>query len=255
MPIWRTVSGERRGRTLAGFGGCAQADTGERTTRCSPGRAEPAQAAAAHGRRPGLDDPALAARGVLCMGQRRAAVAGARPRRVGHGHRDRVHRQRRQPALRGDVHRRRWGLHQRHVRLLGVDDEQRAEGPAPGPDGRPPGRQRVHRLGSNLLHLRWAIGLSLVLLCGVGIVWGTGALRLADRASRWKATLTALGPRCCSPWASSPPQPSSPPCRSSPRPARLVSAPPSPRLVSASRRGARPCRPRAAAGRTRRPPP
>lgn len=81
-----------------------------------------------------------------------------------------------------------------HVRLLGVDDEQRAEGTQL--QALMVDRQADSAYidsGSNLLHLRWAIGLSLVLLCGVGIVWGTGALRLADRASRWKATLTALG--------------------------------------------------------------
>lgn len=81
-----------------------------------------------------------------------------------------------------------------HVRLLGVEDEHRADG------------TQLQALmvdshadtayvdsGTQLLHLRWAIGLGLVLLCGLGLVWGTGALRLTDRRARWTATLTALG--------------------------------------------------------------
>jgi hypothetical protein len=42
------------------------------------------------------------------------------------------------------------------------------------------------------LHLRWGIGLVLILLCGVGIAWATGALRLADRRSRRRAVLASL---------------------------------------------------------------
>jgi hypothetical protein len=45
------------------------------------------------------------------------------------------------------------------------------------------------------LHLRWAIGLLLTLLCGVGIAWATGARRLRDpRARRWAVLLSLAGP-------------------------------------------------------------
>lgn len=41
-------------------------------------------------------------------------------------------------------------------------------------------------------HLRWALGLLGLLLCGAGIVWGTGALRLEDARSRRSAALAGL---------------------------------------------------------------
>jgi hypothetical protein len=43
------------------------------------------------------------------------------------------------------------------------------------------------------LHLRWGIGLALMLVCGVGIAWGTGALRLEERRARRSAVLASLG--------------------------------------------------------------
>ncbi|WP_412540598.1 hypothetical protein R8Z50_33165 [Longispora sp. K20-0274] len=42
------------------------------------------------------------------------------------------------------------------------------------------------------LHLRWAIGFGLLLLCGAGIAWATGALRLHGRA-RVTVLLLSLG--------------------------------------------------------------
>jgi hypothetical protein len=42
------------------------------------------------------------------------------------------------------------------------------------------------------LHLRWALGLALVLLCGAGIAWATGATRLGDRLARRRAVLASL---------------------------------------------------------------
>jgi hypothetical protein len=48
---------------------------------------------------------------------------------------------------------------------------------------------------SNGLRLRWLIGLVLVLLCGLGIAWGTGTNRLPTRRSR----LAALGTSVAAP--------------------------------------------------------
>ena len=46
---------------------------------------------------------------------------------------------------------------------------------------------------TGILHLRWGLGMGLVVLCGLGIVWATGALRLEDSRSRRRATLAGLG--------------------------------------------------------------
>ena len=46
--------------------------------------------------------------------------------------------------------------------------------------------------GSATLHLRWGLGLTLVMLCGIGIVWATGAGRLPDRSARRGAVLVGL---------------------------------------------------------------
>lgn len=46
--------------------------------------------------------------------------------------------------------------------------------------------------GTSPLHLRWSIGLALVLLCGAGIGWASGALRLPDRWSRRTAALVSV---------------------------------------------------------------
>ncbi|MGW4467632.1 hypothetical protein [Micromonospora sp. NPDC004704] len=46
--------------------------------------------------------------------------------------------------------------------------------------------------GTGSLHLRWGLGLTLVLLCGGGIVWATGADRLPNRAARRGAVLVGF---------------------------------------------------------------
>lgn len=46
--------------------------------------------------------------------------------------------------------------------------------------------------GTSLLHLRWSLGLTLVLLCGAGVGWASGALRLPHRWSRRAAVLVSL---------------------------------------------------------------
>lgn len=46
--------------------------------------------------------------------------------------------------------------------------------------------------GTSLLHLRWSLGLTLVLLSGVGVGWASGALRLPHRWSRRAAALVSF---------------------------------------------------------------
>ena len=41
--------------------------------------------------------------------------------------------------------------------------------------------------------LRWIPGVALLALCGLGIAWATGALRLADRRARTIAMLGSFG--------------------------------------------------------------
>jgi hypothetical protein len=43
------------------------------------------------------------------------------------------------------------------------------------------------------LHLRWIIGIALVLLCGLGVAWATGAGRLETRQARLIAYTMSLG--------------------------------------------------------------
>jgi hypothetical protein len=79
------------------------------------------------------------------------------------------------------------------VTLLGVGGEARRSGtavPARMADRDSPqayvGDDRL------ALHLRWIVGLLLVLACGAGIAWATGATRLADRRARRRAVLGSL---------------------------------------------------------------
>lgn len=86
------------------------------------------------------------------------------------------------------------GFTREQVRLLGVESRQRAEGTQIEARMIDRGADSAYvGAATGPLHLRWGLGLGLVLLCGVGIAWGTGALRMDDRKSRLRATLTALG--------------------------------------------------------------
>jgi hypothetical protein len=52
---------------------------------------------------------------------------------------------------------------------------------------------RAYAVDTVGLNLRWMIGLALVLLCGLGIAWATGATRLDDRGSRRRAFFACIG--------------------------------------------------------------
>ena len=78
------------------------------------------------------------------------------------------------------------------VRLLGVGDQDGAGTTvAAKMVGSDSGRAYVDA-ASGVLHMRWGLGMALVVLCGLGIVWATGALRLEDSRSRRRAALAGL---------------------------------------------------------------
>lgn len=66
-----------------------------------------------------------------------------------------------------------------------------AEGSVPARMVSPRG-DRAYAVDTTGLNLRWAVGLVLVLLCGLGTAWATGAARLADRGARRRAVLACL---------------------------------------------------------------
>ena len=79
------------------------------------------------------------------------------------------------------------------VTLLGVAEHERHEGAAiTARMVRQDSRQAYVGDDSLTLHLRWGLGLLLVLLCGVGIAWATGATRLETRRARRLAVLTSV---------------------------------------------------------------
>ena len=81
----------------------------------------------------------------------------------------------------------------RDVRLVGVNAAGRANGAQlPARMIAADAQKAYVGAGTGLLHLRWALGLGLVLLCGVGIGWASGALRLPERRSRHRAALASL---------------------------------------------------------------
>jgi hypothetical protein len=79
------------------------------------------------------------------------------------------------------------------VALMGVAAGQRAQGavvPARMVDRQ--ARQAYVGSAPLLLHLRWALGVVLMLLCGVGIAASTGARRLETARARRAAVLLSL---------------------------------------------------------------
>lgn len=85
------------------------------------------------------------------------------------------------------------------VTLLGTGPDPAGPDPA-RPDHVParmvsPDEPRAYATGLAGLHLRWTVGLTLVLACGAGVAWATGAFRLERAWSRRRAVLlTFAGP-------------------------------------------------------------
>jgi hypothetical protein len=80
-----------------------------------------------------------------------------------------------------------------NVDLLGVQRGRLAPGASIAAQMVSPHSSRAYAADRIGLNLRWAIGLGLVVLCGAGIAWATGAARLDDRRSRRQAMLMCLG--------------------------------------------------------------
>jgi hypothetical protein len=78
------------------------------------------------------------------------------------------------------------------VRLLGVGAGERTEGTDLAARVVSIDSRTAYVGGGPVMTLRWALGLALVLACGVGIVWATGALRLEDRRSRRRAAMAGF---------------------------------------------------------------
>jgi hypothetical protein len=79
------------------------------------------------------------------------------------------------------------------VALLGVADGQQRVGAAVSARMVDRDSRQAYVGDDHLaLHLRWTIGLTLVLLCGAGIAWASGANRLADKRARRRAVLGSL---------------------------------------------------------------
>jgi hypothetical protein len=75
------------------------------------------------------------------------------------------------------------------VTLLGAGDAARAEGARVPAQMISIHHDRAYAASPAGLHLRWSIGLLLVLACGAGVAWATGATRLDERRSRRRAVL------------------------------------------------------------------
>lgn len=79
------------------------------------------------------------------------------------------------------------------VTLLGAgSDAVRTEGATLPARMVTPDAGRAYATGPAGLHLRWSLGLLLVLACGAGIAWATGARRLDGRRSRRRAVLLSF---------------------------------------------------------------
>ena len=78
------------------------------------------------------------------------------------------------------------------VTLLGAGEAARTEGTQLPARMLSPEREQAYAADSAGLHLRWAIGLVLVLACGGGTVWASGATRLDRPRSRRIAVLVSF---------------------------------------------------------------
>jgi hypothetical protein len=79
-----------------------------------------------------------------------------------------------------------------HVDLVGVPVERLADGARVAARMVSPSSRLAYAGSQRGLALRWALGLGLMLLCGIAIALATGAHRLPLRRARWYATLASL---------------------------------------------------------------
>jgi hypothetical protein len=77
--------------------------------------------------------------------------------------------------------------------LLGADRVQLARGASVPAQMVSVRGDRVYAADPTGLRLRAGVGLALVLLCGLGLAWATGATRLDDPRSRRRAVLASIG--------------------------------------------------------------
>jgi hypothetical protein len=79
------------------------------------------------------------------------------------------------------------------VDLLGIEHGRLAPGASITAEMVSPHSSRAYAADRVGLNLRWAVGLGLVVLCGAGIAWATGATRLDHRRSRRQVVLICFG--------------------------------------------------------------
>jgi hypothetical protein len=78
------------------------------------------------------------------------------------------------------------------VTLLGAGEAARTEGARVPAQMVSAHHDRAYAVSQAGLHLRWSTGLLLVLACGAGVAWATGATRLDGRRSRRRALLLSF---------------------------------------------------------------
>jgi hypothetical protein len=78
-------------------------------------------------------------------------------------------------------------FHAVDVELRGAGDAARTEGAQVPALMLSAGRGQAYALTGAALHLRWALGLALVLACGAGIAWASGATRLDGTRPRLRS--------------------------------------------------------------------
>ncbi|MFC6015074.1 hypothetical protein ACFP2T_02535 [Plantactinospora solaniradicis] len=81
----------------------------------------------------------------------------------------------------------------RDIRLVGVEGGGRKVGAEVAARMISADSQKAYvGAGTGPLHLRWSLGLGVILLCSTGVGWATGALRLSERRYRRPAALISL---------------------------------------------------------------
>ncbi|GFJ91192.1 hypothetical protein Prum_048340 [Phytohabitans rumicis] len=78
------------------------------------------------------------------------------------------------------------------VRLLGVGEQRDAGTTVAARMVAADSARAYVDAATSVLHLRWGLGMALVLLCGAGIAWSTGALRLETRRARRQAAALSV---------------------------------------------------------------